>query len=289
MTDIVSNEARLSEFLASLAAPECIDWCAAKLATDREVVASKIRDYVGEVPVALGLLRGIALEGRRILDVGAGIGLATFFLRRSGCDVTALEPGGIGFEINHGLFLALREYLDCTDVVLLSIGAEDLDPLKHGHFDVMFSANVLEHVAGLDAVVAAMARTLSPGGVMVHTCANYTVPYEPHYRLPLLPFAPAATPWAGARRDEDLWHSFNFITGFQLDGLMRRSGLAPSFATGIMARSLERLLDDPVFASRHSPGLARVARLLQATGLMALIRRWPPRLATPMVVTAVKA
>lgn len=283
------DDGRLRDFLASVAAPECIDWCAMRVGVGREVVAGKIRDYVGEVPVALSLLDGIALKDRRILDVGAGIGLATFFIRRIGYDVVALEPGGTGFEVNHELFLALRDYLDCKDVTLLSIGAEALDPERHGEFDVMFSANVLEHVADLSAVVAAMAGALSPGGVMVHTCANYIIPYEPHYRLPLLPFAPAATPWAGTRRNEELWHSLNFITAHDLERLMRGAGLMPAFAAGVMAHAFERLLVDPVFASRHSPAMARVAKVLQAIGGLALLRKWPPRWATPMVVSAIKA
>lgn len=283
------DDTRLRDFLAAVAAPECIDWCAERVGVEREIVARKVRDYVGEVPVALSLLDGVPLDGRRILDVSAGIGLATFFLRRIGCDAVALEPGGIGFEVNHELFLALRDYLDCKDVVLLSIGAEALDPDRHGRFDVMFSANVLEHVADLAAVVEAMAGALAPGGIMMHTCANYTVPYEPHYRLPLLPFAPAVTPWTGARRTEDLWHSLNFVTAHELDRLIRGAGFIPTFTPGVMARAFERLLADPVFASRHSPVLARVARLLQMTGGIAVLRKWPPRWATPMIVSAVRA
>lgn len=289
MTARGADVTSLPGFLAVIEAPACVEWCAARIGTDPEIVASKVRDYVGEVPVALALLDGISLQGRRILDVGAGIGLATFFLCKNGYGVTALEPGGIGFEVNHALFLALRDYLECQSVALLSIGAEELDPRRDGQFDVMFSANVLEHVGDLHAVVGAMAKALAPGGVMVHTCANYTVPYEPHYRLPLLPFAPAATPWAGKRRAEDLWHSFNFITAGQLDRLMRGAGLAPAFAPGVMAQAFERLLADPVFASRHSPLLARLARVLRATGGIAVLHRWPARLATPMIVTAVKA
>ena len=288
MSELQTRDARLAAFLAAVAAPECLDACIARTGADRDDIAERIRQYSGEVPITLALLEGIPLDGRRILDVGAGIGLTSLFLRREGFDVTALEPGGIGFEINHDLFLALRDSLDCGDVPLHSIGAEALDPGRHGRFDVMFSANVLEHVADLEAVVSAMARSLAPGGVMVHTCPNYTVPYEPHYRLPLLPLVPAATPWAGSRKAEGLWQSFNFVTVGEMDRLLRGSGLRPVFAKGIMAKAFERLLVDPVFATRHSPGLARLARILQATGALALLRALPPRLATPMIVMATK-
>lgn len=284
----IQNDKRIGEFLALVATSQCVEWCAERIGVPGAEVRSRITDYVGEVPVALALLNGIPLEGRRILDVGAGIGLTTFYLRRIGCDVTALEPGGVGFEVNHRLYLALRDYLQCGDITLLSIGAEELDPAIHGTFDVMFSANVLEHVADLEAAVSALAAALAPGGVMAHTCANYTIPYDPHYRLMLLPFAPGATPWAGARKQEPLWHSFNFITARWLNRLLRRSGLVPEFARGVMAKSFERLLSDPVFAARHSPGLAKIAGILNATGVIHLLRRWPPFFATPMVVVATK-
>ena len=289
MTASEASTQGLSDFLATIAAPECVAWCAARVGVGSDVVAEKVRSYAGEVPVALSLLSDISLSGRRILDVGAGIGLATFFLRKTGHTVTALEPGGIGFEINHKLFLALRDYLGFQTTTLLSIGAEALDPDRHGTFDVMFSANVLEHVANLEAVIDAMARSLALDGVMVHTCPNYTVPYEPHYQLPLLPFAPAATPWASRFKSEDLWRSFNFVTASEMTRLMRRAGLTPVLAKGVMARAFERLLSDPVFAQRHSPRLAGLARVLQLSGGLALLRRWPPRLATPLVVRAAKA
>ncbi|GLS32775.1 hypothetical protein GCM10007937_44850 [Mesorhizobium albiziae] len=171
---------------------------------------------------------------------------------------------------------------------MLSFGAEVLDPERNGRFDIIFSANVLEHVSDLEAVVGALARVLSADGVMVHTCPNYTVPYEPHYRMPLLPFAPAATPWARGRKAEDLWRSFNFVTAGELERLMQRAGLKPVFAKGIMAQAFERVLLDQGFAGRHSPAMASVAKFLKATGGLNLLRRWPPQFATPLVVMATK-
>ncbi len=289
MKSVAPYQADWPEFLTSVTAPECVSFCAVRVNSPQNEVLARIRTYAGEVPFALSLLDGIPLANQRVLDVGAGIGLTSFFLHRAGFNVTALEPGGIGFTINHSLFHALRDHLGCSDVPLLAIGAEALDPDRHGTFDVMFSSNVLEHVSDLPAVVEAMAQTLSPGGLMVHTCPNYTVPYEPHYKMPLLPFVPAATPWAGSRKSEDLWRSFNFVTVRKLGRLMRSSGLKPVFATGVMARAFERLLTDQGFAERHSPALARLAKMLNATGGMTLLKSWPPYLATPLIVTATKA
>ena len=35
--------------------------------------------------------------------------------------------------------------------------------------------------------------TCGEGGAMIHMCPNYFVPYEPHFGIPLIPFAPRAT------------------------------------------------------------------------------------------------
>ena len=39
----------------------------------------------------------------------------------------------------------------------------------------------------------ALDALLSPGGMMIHHCPNYTVPFEPHFGIPLVPGAPERT------------------------------------------------------------------------------------------------
>ncbi len=178
---------------------------------------------------------------------------------------------------------AVHARLRATQVKLHRIGAEDLDPKLHGRFSVIFSVNVLEHIAALDEAMAAMSGVLAAGGVMIYTCANYQVPYEPHYGILLLPVIPARTPWARHLRKDELWRSLNFVTASRLRALARRNGLSIAFDQGVMAEALERLLVDEEFARRHR-GLVAAARIFRATGALALLRRWPARWATPLRV-----
>jgi 2-polyprenyl-3-methyl-5-hydroxy-6-metoxy-1,4-benzoquinol methylase len=78
----------------------------------------------------------LPLAGRRVLDVGAGVGhLAQFFVER-GCDVLAVEARAQNVEVMRRLYPTLRSAL--TDV------EQDLTPL--GRFDVVFCYGLLYHL-----------------------------------------------------------------------------------------------------------------------------------------------
>jgi 2-polyprenyl-3-methyl-5-hydroxy-6-metoxy-1,4-benzoquinol methylase len=127
----------------------------ARLAPDRPELLEKLDTYLNEVPVALDLLAPLldAEAPRRIFEVGSGIGAVTACLRADGHEVVAIEPVGPGFED----MLLLQRAIEAAVAALqpgpassnappLPIGVDDLDPAVHGRFDVVFSANVLEHV-----------------------------------------------------------------------------------------------------------------------------------------------
>jgi hypothetical protein len=129
---------------------------------------------------------------------------------------------------------------------------------------------------------------LSTSGLMIHCCPNYTVPFEPHYNLPLIPVCPAYTAFLRpGLRARGLWQGLNFITVKRVARLCARHGLQAEFAKGMSARAFERILADPLFSSRKQ-GFAGLAAMLQKTGLLRLLRILPPSLDTPMQFTAKK-
>lgn len=247
-------------------------------------IATTLRIYASEAPVGVGLLRGHDLTGKRVLEVGAGIGLQTCYLLNAGVNIESVEPEGVGFDNNHLLIEHISRKAALQPIPIHAIGAEALDPAVHGKFDVIFSLNVLEHIAELEDAIAAMARVLAPGGIMIHDCPNYVAPYEPHYGIPLMPFAPQNTFWAGARRAEPVWRSLNFITANRLVRTAAANGLKVDFNRGLMAAAFDRILTDDVFATRHSH-LKMAAQAMSATGLLWLLRQAPPQWTTPMRVT----
>jgi SAM-dependent methyltransferase len=99
--------------------------------------------------------------GRRVLEIGAGVGnLSTFLTDRASVVLTDTEPQYLE---------RLRERfggLPNVEVARLSLPTVD-GALAHRRFDTIVCLNVLEHVADDVASLDAMRRLLEPGGRLV--------------------------------------------------------------------------------------------------------------------------
>ena len=105
------------------------------------------------------------LEGKSALDVGCGAGLLAEPLDRLGAKVTAIDaaPELIAVARDH----AARQGLE---IDYRANAVEDLD----GRFDLVTSLEVIEHVTDPQAFVAALARRLAKGGLMILSTPNRT-------------------------------------------------------------------------------------------------------------------
>lgn len=117
----------------------------------------------------LALTRRYApLEGRRVLDVGCGMGMYTSaFLRYT--------PHVFGVEIEAD---RAREARTRTQGVVRSVG-ESL-PFADNTFDVVFSHEVLEHVADDHLCARELVRVARPGGRVVIFVPNRAYFFETH-------------------------------------------------------------------------------------------------------------
>jgi 2-polyprenyl-3-methyl-5-hydroxy-6-metoxy-1,4-benzoquinol methylase len=243
--------------------------------------------YCNEARIGLALVEPSLKPGLRILEVGSGIGLLASALVEEGVDIVGIEPGAAGFGFMPALALTVSTSAEPgKSFAALPIGVTELDPRRHGRFDLIYSVNVLEHLTELDAAIAAMTEVLVPGGDMVHMCPNYAVPYEPHFTIPLVPGAPGLTKYIfprRVRRYPGLWKELNFITAGRLRRLAKQNGLAISFDRGVMGDMVRRILNDPILANRQGLIMRLAARLVRGSGTLALVDRIPPGIATPMV------
>jgi 2-polyprenyl-3-methyl-5-hydroxy-6-metoxy-1,4-benzoquinol methylase len=278
-------QAILKEIRSILADDQFLEVCARRLSHPKAEIVSRIEISLGEAAVGLSLLEGINLTGKRVLEVGAGMGIVSLVLNRQGVEVMPIEPGRGVFDPNAQIGFLLRERLNIRNLAYLSLGAEELRPADHGHFDVIFSVNVFEHVSDLESVVDAMCKVIKPSGVMRHTCPNYLIPYEPHFGVLLVPFVPRLTalllPHA---RGTELWDSLNFVTLGQMRRAFSRHGFVCEFARGTMHKAFVRLDADEKYRERQgSRQVVAVAySLLRRLRLLRLIASLPPVLATPM-------
>ena len=265
--------------------PQFLSLCAGRLGRPEDEIRRRIVTAWSEAQVAFSLLGDIDLSGKRVLEVGAGIGFVSVLLQQQGVEITAIEPGSGGFDMNERIGACLREWLKVSVSPVLDIGAEALEPGRHGPFDLIFSVNVLEHIPDLEGAVDAMCGVLRPGGVMRHTCPNYTLPYEPHFGILLVPFAPRLTErLVPGVRGTEVWDSLKFVTLPRIRRAFRRNGLACRFAKGTLYEAFARLEQDPVYRARQggNRAVALSYALLRRLGVLGLLAHCPPILATPM-------
>ncbi len=112
--------------------------------------------------------RHIPLQGRRILDVGCGVGMYVRAFRRYSAHV-------YGIEVDADRASQAASW--ATGVVQ---GVGESLPFPDGVFDLVFSHEVLEHVADDRQTVCEMVRVTRPGGHLVVFVPNRLWPWETH-------------------------------------------------------------------------------------------------------------
>lgn len=243
-----------------------------------ETLDALLEEAETAAPLALGH-RGALLE------VGGGFGLLHAWLRATGHDAYALEPSGPGFAQSFAIGRAVLAVAGVDDRRWFDLPATEVKRLERP-FDLIFSHNMLEHVDDVAATLGALGEVLAPGGRMVQHTVNYRIPYEPHFRIPLVPGAPRLTArLRPALRRSPMWQGLNFLTPVEVERACARAGLAVRFEGGILAGALARLDTDPNFRRRHG-ALYPAWRALRAAGLTGLVARVPARWVTPMRFTA---
>jgi SAM-dependent methyltransferase len=104
--------------------------------------------------------------GRRFLEIGSSGGFMTEAMRERGYECTGIEPDKASIEY------ARRHY---PNNVFFN-GFFPLADQKLTAFDAIYCSEVIEHVPGAEAFVAALAGHLAPGGIV-----NITTPEVTHW------------------------------------------------------------------------------------------------------------
>jgi 2-polyprenyl-6-hydroxyphenyl methylase/3-demethylubiquinone-9 3-methyltransferase len=140
-----------------------------------DALASRWWDPAGEFaplhrlnPLRLGYLKGVVrLAGAEVLDVGCGGGILAEALAREGARVLGVDlaPAALATARLHALEAGVA--LEYREVPVETLAAE-----RPASFDLVTCMEMLEHVPDPQAVVAALARLVRPGGDVVVSTIN---------------------------------------------------------------------------------------------------------------------
>lgn len=165
--------------------------------TDKNTLAAdfldmpKCRNRIAELD------RQIPLRGKKLLEIGSGFGtnLATC-ISEFGADGYGVEPSGVGFGEG---YIASRKLFVANGIDperIVNATGESL-PFPDNSFDVVYSANVLEHTQNPEQVLREAMRVLRPGGHLYMEMPNYLSYFEGHYMVvqPPIFWKPMLTWW----------------------------------------------------------------------------------------------
>ncbi len=276
----------LQDFLAQIPFEALSDQIARQHGYAKTEIQALFDTFANESLVTLNLILADLDAKHRLLEVGAGLCLTSLFLKQQGFSITALEPALGGFGIFDHVKNAILEHFSHLKLTVMTEPAEQLNPSQHGQFDLIFSNYVIEHIPEWRLALKKMALVLTPEGKMLHSCPNYSIPYEPHYGTLVFRHFPIFSQRFFLPKDCDLgiWHSLNFITLREIRSFCISEELSYTFKKQLLYLAFKRVGDDPIFEQRHKGFAASVASLLLATGLIKLLKYIPPACATPLIV-----
>jgi GT2 family glycosyltransferase/ubiquinone/menaquinone biosynthesis C-methylase UbiE len=109
------------------------------------------------------LTKDLNLQGKKVLDIGAGLGFDSYRLAQRGASVTALEFSPLLAEAGCQHFPAIRWIGGVSNAL----------PFKAGSFDAVFCNAALHHMRTIPSVVSEALRVLKPGGYLLTTCDSF--------------------------------------------------------------------------------------------------------------------
>lgn len=174
--------------------------------------------YIEEARSLFQLIESRLKPGMRVLEIGGGLGIFHVMAHAEGAEIVSVEPSGGGWGSEFRTFgLSLIGGLTGHAEQFVDACVERLD-WPDNEFDLVVSHNVLEHVTDPVQGLREMYRVARPGGTLLHSCPNYIFPYEPHYKVPVIPCMVRLSGrvcWRVFQADP-LWRSLNSINSLMV-------------------------------------------------------------------------
>jgi 2-polyprenyl-3-methyl-5-hydroxy-6-metoxy-1,4-benzoquinol methylase len=136
---------------------------------DAEHWAERTTSLLHREKLALALLADVLTPGARLLDVGCGNGIFLDRIRRQAAGVELTGVDYSKYQVERPAHPSLR---------LLQADLGKGIPLGDRSFDVVYAAEIIEHVLDPDFLLGEIRRVLRPGGTLVLSTPNLCAWYN---------------------------------------------------------------------------------------------------------------
>jgi len=217
-------------------------------------------------------------QGAAVLEVGCGSGILMAMLSevRASVGFEGIEPFGHGFEN----LTELTSFLKKKGMAIHNVGYEDY--VSDAKYDLIYLINVFEHLDSWQQFLEFVERHLTDNGVCVVLCPNYNVPYESHFRIPILinkritgkVFAQSIVAFEDENNCHGLWNSLNFVKMSDVKKRTRDSRLSLTINDKIVEDLIDRIATDDEFRKRQRV-VGYIGVAIKKLGLLRLFKFGP--------------
>jgi cyclopropane fatty-acyl-phospholipid synthase-like methyltransferase len=224
-------------------------------------VTDPLRTYISEAKFFKNLIStdvSSLKRGSHLIEVGSGIGLLSLHLASTGFKVTAFEPQSSGFnQMNAMRSLISENWIPPIPEVEFREEILEQETKLEKLADYIFAINVIEHVHDYENLIAHAIKAKTQEATFRIICPNYTIPYEPHFNIPII-FTKRVTKFVFGSKirnskipnSEEFWDDLSWPTQRGLRRLLKTNGWSVEFSHDATYEYLNRALTDSDFIAR---------------------------------------
>ena len=254
-------------------------------------ITDPLRTYISEAKFFRNIVApdvANLISGSYVIEVGSGIGLLSLHLASLGFEVTAFEPQSSGFnQMNAMRSLISENWKPSAPQVEFREASLNQTTQLEKLADYIFAINVIEHVHNFEELITHAVKAKTPEATMRIVCPNYSIPYEPHFNIPII-FTKRITKFIFGHKihnskipdSDEFWGDLSWPTQKKLKKILKSKGWNVEFSRDATHEYLNRAFSDSDFIVRKG---RIIGSLFKLTSVLAKIVRFVPHAYLPVI------
>ena len=254
-------------------------------------IIDPLRTYISEAKFFKNIVApdvANLISGSYVIEVGSGIGLLSLHLASLGFEVTAFEPQSSGFNQMNAMRSLISENWkpSAPQVEFREVSLNQTTQLEK-LADYIFAINVIEHVHDFEELITQAVKAKTPEATMRIVCPNYSIPYEPHFNIPII-FTKRITKFVFGHKihnskipdSDEFWGDLSWPTQKKLKKILKPKGWNVEFSRDATHEYLNRDFSDSDFIVRKG---RIIGSLFKVVSVLAKIVRFVPHAYLPVI------